>query len=484
MKFKKLKLKKNLLRGISKAGFSETMPVQEETFAYTLKGKDVFVQSQTGTGKTAAFLITIFQLLLEKYPKKTGKALIIVPTRELATQIETETKLIGKYLDFVIGSFYGGVGYTQQESLIKKGVNIIIGTPGRLIDFNQSGKLDFSDIDFLVIDEADRLLDMGFLPDIKKMLKKMTPCSKRHTMLFSATLNYRVRNLAWEFMNEPVEIKITPDQLTVDKISQDLYHVGKDEKMNLLLGILKKEITKNALIFTNTKHAAFEVAKRLECNGHMCDFIIGDLPQKKRHRKIEDLKSGKIQFLVATDVAARGLHIDSLKLVINYDLPEDCENYVHRIGRTARAGKSGQAISFACEKYVYNLEAIESFINMKINVEWADDVLFEKDKSYGRYFSFDERDFRKNHERSSIDKSSTMVGKKKYLKTGEKSKIVKRQKENTDSVKFNNNSDRKSRSTSKSLSNKKKNGSLEDRLEYYKIKYGDNYKSGSDSISK
>ena len=237
-----------------------------------------------------------------------------------------------------------------------------------------------------MIDEADRLLDMGFLPDLRKILRRMPRYSQRLTMLFSATLSYRARELAWEYMNGPVEIEIAAEQVTVENVSQALYHVGLDEKMNLLLGILNKEQPRNALIFTNTKQAAFEVAHRLKTNGYDADYIIGDLPQKRRLKVIDDIKSVKVRFLVATNVAARGLHVDDLELVINYDVPEDCEDYVHRIGRTARAGKTGKAITLACEKFALGLEAIEKFTQQKIPVQWADDDLFAEDKSAGMRF--------------------------------------------------------------------------------------------------
>jgi ATP-dependent RNA helicase RhlB len=386
MDFTELNLNKNLLKGIKAAGFIECTLVQEATFAQTLKKKDVCVQSQTGTGKTGAFLISIFQLLLEDESFKNKKTLIVAPTRELAVQIEKEAKLIGKYLNFSIGCFYGGVGYTEQETMLADGIDIIIGTPGRLIDFSEQEKINFREIGILIIDEADRLFDMGFLPDLQRIIVNMPSGAERITMLFSATLNARVRDLAWKYMNDPEEIAITPDTLVVDKITQELYHVGKEDKVKLLLGIFNKEQPKNALIFTNMKRTAHELCKRLEHNGIKCQYIMGDLPQSKRLRIIENVKSGKIKFLIATEVAARGLHIDDLDLVINYDLPEDCENYVHRIGRTARAGKSGKAISLACEKYVYGLEAIEAFTKFKIPVVKATEDMFIKDKSAGMHF--------------------------------------------------------------------------------------------------
>jgi len=386
MEFRELGLNQDILKGIQETGFTICTKVQEATFTHTLKGKDVCVQSQTGTGKTAAFLISLFDLLSREPAGKRGKALIVSPTRELASQIEAEAKQLGRFANLRIGTFYGGVGYKNQEQLLKQGVDIMIGTPGRLLDLSASGKLDLSRATYLVIDEADRLLDMGFLPDLRKLLRRMPSYSKRLTMLFSATLSYRARELAWEYMNNPVEIEIAPEQVTVENVSQVLYHVSLDEKINLLLGILNKEQPRNALIFTNTKQAAFEVAHRLMANGYDANYIIGDLPQKKRLQVIEDIKSENIRFLVATNVAARGLHVDDLELVINYDVPEDCEDYVHRIGRTARAGKSGKAITLACEEFAYGLEAIEKFTQQKIPVQWADDDLFAEDKSAGMRF--------------------------------------------------------------------------------------------------
>ncbi len=392
MKFTELNLNENILKGIEDAGFEDCTRVQELTFQESLKGRDVAVQSQTGTGKTAAFLLTIFQLFCEEWTAARKKALIIVPTRELAVQIEKEAALLGKHLNLTIGSIYGGVGYAEQEELLEKDADIIIGTPGRLLDFSQSGKLKLKDRGFLVIDEADRLFDMGFLPDLRRMFRKMPPPTRRITMLFSATLDSAARELAWEQMNDPVEIVATPDTLLVENVTQELYHVSVHEKMELLLGLLKREDPQNVLIFTNTKHDAYEVSKRLEHNGYRSTYMIGDLPQSKRLKIIGNLKSGKVRYLVATDVAARGLHVDDLELVINYDIPQDFENYVHRIGRTARAGKKGKALSLACEKYVYGLEPIEKYIGMNIPVVWAEENLLVPDASAGKRFRMTDKE--------------------------------------------------------------------------------------------
>lgn len=384
MKFAEFNLHPDVLRGIDDAAFTDCTPVQEMTLDKTLKGIDVYVQSQTGTGKTAAFLITIFHLFLTSDRYKNRKALIIVPTRELAVQVEKEAKLLGKHCRFKVGSFFGGIGYDKQEKLLQDNLNVYVGTPGRLIDFYKSGKLDLKAFDILVIDEADRMFDMGFIPDIRYMAKKMPPPTERLTMLYSATLSQRVKQLAWEYMNDPAEIEIQPENVTVETISQKMYHVSREEKFSLLLGLMRKEEPKSVLIFTNTKKMAEIVSRRLAVNGYPNEYISGDLPQKKRLKIIENIKSGRTTLLVATDVAARGLHIDDLDMVVNYDLPDDCENYVHRIGRTARAGKSGKAVSLACETFVFNLEAIEKFIGMKIPTEWEyEDLLVRNIKEAG-----------------------------------------------------------------------------------------------------
>jgi ATP-dependent RNA helicase RhlB len=379
MYFNELNLPPSLLRGIIERGYTEMTAVQEQTLSQTLLGKDAAVQSQTGTGKTAAFLVTIFARMLRPEAPERKKALIIVPTRELAVQIEGEARLFSRHLDFTVGCFFGGVGYPAQMNLLKNGVDIVIGTPGRLLDLVERDRLHLKDMGWLVIDEADRLFDMGFLPDIKRLLAGLVPRSARQSMLFSATLSRVSRRIATEYLNQPAFIEITPERLTVDTITQKLYHVKSHIKANLLLGILHQKKPRNALIFTNMRHSAARLAKKLELNGFRAGHLSGDLPQNQRLRIINDFTAGKFSFLVATDVAARGLHIDELEMVINYDLPQDIENYVHRIGRTARAGNSGQAISFACEKFGKHLDDIESFIGMKIPTEPAAASLFATD---------------------------------------------------------------------------------------------------------
>ncbi|MCL2026574.1 MAG: DEAD/DEAH box helicase, partial [Leptospirales bacterium] len=475
MEFREWNLHEDLLRGIEDAGYTQCMPVQERTLSQTLKSIDVLVQSQTGSGKTAAFVVSVFQLFLEGKRRKT---LAIAPTRELAVQIEKEASLLGKYLDFKIASFYGGVGYTQQEKDLAEGVDIIVGTPGRLIDLNQSKKLDFGEIDILVIDEADRLFDMGFLPDIRKMIKKMKRKDERHTMLFSATLNEKVRQLALEYMNNPADIIINPETLTVDSITQELYHVGHTEKINLLIGLLRGANPGSTLIFTNTKQAAFEISHRLEMNGFKSKYIIGDLPQSKRLKIIDDMKSGKIPFLVATDVAARGLHINDLELVVNYDLPEDCENYVHRIGRTARAGKTGKAISLACERYVYGLEAIETFIDMKIPAIWADDSLFADDASKGKYFSLErgkQKDPEWQEDRPAKRTKTKEKKSKENVHAQVKEKRVRVDKKIADNKTADNKKHKDGEVKKTAMPRSVRKSSLQKRLKYYSEKYGENF---------
>ncbi len=392
MKFNELPLHQSLLKGIDHASFVECMTVQENVLPVSLTGKDVMVQSKTGSGKTAVFLLTILQNIAQQ--KAEGKepegfALIIAPTRELAVQIEGDAHLLSHGMEGTrIGCFYGGVGYQQQDKMLAGGIDLVIGTPGRILDYQKMGKLDFRKVNAFVIDEADRLFDMGFYPDIQRMFSLMSPKEKRQTMLFSATLSNRVRNLAWKYMNEPQEFEVQMEEVTVKNITQELYHVSSDEKFSVMLRLLNKEKPESCLIFTNTKARAVEVTKRLQLNKYKTQYLMGDLPQNKRLQVLDRMKSGELRFLVATDVAARGLQIDDLQLVVNYDIPEDFENYVHRIGRTARAGKSGKAITLGCEEYVYSLESIEQYIQMKIPVIWVDEetVPEVKDASEGMSF--------------------------------------------------------------------------------------------------
>ena len=389
MDFTEFGLDERLLKGIEAAGYVTCTPVQEQVIkaskaAEGAKGPDLYVQSQTGTGKTCAYLVAVIgEMLKEQNAGK--KCLILAPTRELAVQIEEEAKVLVGASGLKAFSVYGGVGYEKQIAALKKGVDIVIGTPGRVIDLNEGGNLDLSNAHFCVIDEADRMFDMGFYDDLRKILKKLPEAETRQTMLFSATLNTYVKNLAWEYTRDPIEITIEAENITVSEIQQELLHVSSDEKMKLLVGILKHENPESAIIFCNTKRSCEVIAKRLVINEIGAEFMIGDLPQSKRLAILKKFKAGEIKILVATDVAARGIDVDDLAMVINYDLPVEAENYVHRIGRTARAGKSGKAYTFCSEQDVYNLPAIERYIEMQIPATVAYPDQMEEDKSAGMY---------------------------------------------------------------------------------------------------
>ena len=375
----------DLLRGIESAGYVECTPVQEQVLQAALDGADLYVQSQTGTGKSAAFLISIIQQLLARSDVAGKKALVMVPTRELAVQVEEEARTLISGTSLKTGSFYGGVGYNKQTAMLKERVDIIIGTPGRVIDLQESGTMDLSQVAFLVVDEADRMFDMGFYPDLRKLIKVLPKTQDRQTMLFSATLNTYVKNLAWEYTVDPVEITIEAQQITVEEIDQQLLHVSSDAKMRLLLGILQSEKPESVIVFCNTKRSCEVVAKRLQHNGIESEFIIGDLPQSKRLQVLDSFKSGSLKCLVATDVAARGIDVDDLAMVVNYDLPNESENYVHRIGRTARAGKSGKAYTFCSEQDVYNLVPIERYLGYSIPSSVAYEDMMVEDKSASIY---------------------------------------------------------------------------------------------------
>lgn len=389
MKFTEFSLHESLLQGIEGAGYVDCTPVQEQVLKSSLEGRDLYVQSQTGTGKTAAYLTSVIQELLTRGESAGKKALVMVPTRELAVQVQEEAQKLAKFTSLKCASFYGGVGYDKQVASLKKGVDIMIGTPGRVIDLNHGNQMDLSSVAFLVIDEADRMFDMGFYPDLRTLIKVLPSSEQRQTMLFSATLNSYVKNLAWEYTRNPAEITIAAENITVDEIAQELFHVSSDDKMKLLLGIISHEKPESLIVFCNTKKSCEIVAKRLKMNGFESEFIIGDLPQKKRLTIMDKFKAGSIKCLVATDVAARGIDVNDLAMVINYDLPNEAENYVHRIGRTARAGKSGKAFTFCSEQDVYSLPPIERYIEKSIPSCVADESMFAEDKSAGVYIKLD-----------------------------------------------------------------------------------------------
>jgi ATP-dependent RNA helicase RhlB len=348
-----------------------------------LSGSDVAGQAQTGTGKTAAFLVTVITRILmfsERDPLMPA-ALIVAPTRELSHQIYEEALTLCRHVDLKIAEVVGGIDYKRQAEILRRGSDIVICTPGRIIDYLKQGIFKTEGIKILVIDEADRLFDLGFTKDMRYLLRKLPPYDTRQSMLFSATLSYRVMELTYEFMNLPEFISVTPQTITVEGIEQQLFHVGSEKKLELLLGLLKREDWNRVLIFVNTKVGVDWLTKKLKGNSWPAEKITGDLPQRKRFRLMEQFKNGRIKILVATDVASRGIHVEDISHVINYDLPQDSENYIHRIGRTARAGKTGKAFALACEDYVYHLEPLEEMLGYKIPVLWPGSDWFAADKS-------------------------------------------------------------------------------------------------------
>jgi ATP-dependent RNA helicase RhlB len=364
--------------GLRAAGFTHCTPIQEKTLPLSLAGKDVAGQAQTGTGKTAAFLITLFTRLLEKPRTQklaAPRALIIAPTRELVVQIANDAKVLGQATPFTIHAVYGGVDYKKQREDVRAGVDVLIGTPGRLIDYHKQRVYDLRSTEILVIDEADRMFDMGFIKDLRYILRQLPPFERRQSFLFSATLSYDVMELAYVFMNEPTKVSVTPEQVTAERVEHLVYHCGLPEKMHVLVSLLRREPGARVLVFTNMRRSAERIERTLVANGFAAAAITGDVDQRRRLRILQEFKDGTLPTLVATDVASRGLHIDGVTHVVNYDLPLDPEDYVHRVGRTARAGASGKAISLACEDYVQGLEAIEAFIGFKLPHDFPDDTM-------------------------------------------------------------------------------------------------------------
>jgi ATP-dependent RNA helicase RhlB len=382
VRFESLGLHQSLLTGLQEAGFEHCTPIQAGALPIALEGRDVAGQAQTGTGKSAAFLLACMHHLMT-HPvaaDKTGPwAIVLAPTRELALQIHKDAERLGDFTGMDFACIYGGTGYESQRKSLERGTDILIGTPGRIIDFYKQRVFSLENIEVCILDEADRMFDMGFIADIRYLLRRMPSPEKRLNMLFSATLSERVRELAYEHMNEPESVKIESETITADRVNQQLYHVENNQKIGLLLGVLRQQEPTRTLIFVNTKRDADKVTGYLLGNDIKAAVISGDIPQNKREQLLGKFQRGDLPILVATDVAARGLHIPDVSHVINYDLPQDAEDYVHRIGRTARAGATGEAISFACESYVYSLPDIEAYIEQKIPAEMAPPALIAED---------------------------------------------------------------------------------------------------------
>jgi ATP-dependent RNA helicase RhlB len=386
--FDSLDLPAELLRGLEEAGFTHCTPIQELTLPPALRGEDVAGQAQTGTGKSAAFLLATMARLQRSPPAEEHagqpRALILAPTRELAIQIHRDAIQLGSHSGLRMVLAYGGTGYHEQREAITAGCDILIGTPGRVIDYYKQGVFHLNAIEVMVLDEADRMFDLGFIKDIRYVLRRLPAPDKRLSMLFSATMSARVSELAYEHMNSPQPLAVEADKVTADRVRQALYHTAMEEKLPLLLGLLQHQDPTRSIIFVNTKRIADRLQAYLTGNGIDAAVLSGDVPQTKRQKLLLRFQRGELPILVATDVAARGLHIPDVSHVFNYDLPQDAEDYVHRIGRTARLGNEGDAISFACEEYVYSLPDIERFIGHKIPVEPIDSEMLVTPKPPAR----------------------------------------------------------------------------------------------------
>lgn len=362
-----------VFKSIEDAGFEYCTPIQAQSLPHLLAGRDVAGQAQTGTGKTLAFLIGVFhdiqtvEPIEGRYPNE-PRSIILAPTRELAVQIHKEAKLLNKYTKFRLGLVFGGTGYNSQREYLEQGVDILIGTTGRMIDYYKQHAFGLDAVDSCVLDEADRMFDLGFIKDIRYLFRRMPNGDDRLNMLFSATLSHRVMELAYEHMNNPKQVKIEPEQISAKRIKEQLYYPSNSEKIPLLVGLMDKIAPDRTIIFANTKRDAEKVWGYLSTNGYKAGLLTGDIAQNKRLRLLDELTDQSIEVLIATDVAARGLHIPEVSHVFNYDLPDDKEDYVHRIGRTARAGAEGVAISFACEDKAFNLPAIEDYIGHQLPV--------------------------------------------------------------------------------------------------------------------
>lgn len=370
--FSTFDLHPSLLDGLEAAGFNRCTPIQALTLPIALAGRDVAGQAQTGTGKTLAFLITVINRLLtkpalaERKPED-PRALILAPTRELAIQIHKDAVKFASDLGLKFALVYGGVDYDKQRAQLQAGADVIIATPGRLIDYVKQHKVvSLHACEVCVLDEADRMFDLGFIKDIRFLLRRMPIRTERQTLLFSATLSHRVLELAYEHMNEPEKLVVETESVTAARVRQRLYFPADEEKLPLLIGLLSRSEGARTMVFVNTKVFVERVARALEKAGYRVGVLSGDVPQKKRESLLKKFQAGQLELLVATDVAARGLHIDGVSHVYNYDLPFDAEDYVHRIGRTARLGAEGDAISFACERYAMGLPDIEAYIGQEI----------------------------------------------------------------------------------------------------------------------
>ena len=386
-RFINMELSGSILRGLKEAGFDYCTPIQDRSLPIALRDRDVAGQAQTGTGKTASFLLATFQRLMNDVSekKKYPRAIILAPTRELAIQIHKDAQLLGKYLGFNLALIYGGTDYQKQLKTVQSNIDIIIATPGRIIDFYKQKAFSLDNIQVMVLDEADRMFDLGFIKDIRYLLNRMPSAEKRLNLLFSATLSFKVSELAYEHMYQPVMVKIEREEMTSESINQFAFCPSNEQKIPLLIGLLNTHKPERSIVFVNTKRSAEKLADYLAANHYKSALLSGDVPQEKRQRLLADFQESKVTIMIATDVAARGLHIPDVSHVFNFDLPQDAEDYVHRIGRTARFGAKGEAISFICEEYAYSMPDIEDYIGQKVPVQRVtEDLLPEVQKPAAR----------------------------------------------------------------------------------------------------
>jgi ATP-dependent RNA helicase RhlB len=374
--FSEYDLPESVSKGLEDAKFDRCTLVQAAVLPLALAGRDIAAQAQTGTGKTAAYLITIFTRLLNHPAEARPRALIVAPTRELVVQIASDATKLGAHTGLKVEAVFGGMDYRGQRDELRRGVDLVVGTPGRLLDYAGQGVVSLRDVEVFVVDEADRMFDMGFVDDIRDISRRLPRPGKRQTLFFTATMSSRVLHLGWNEMRDPAEVVVNPEELTPDRLDQWLYHVGSHQKLALLLGLLGREGTDRTMIFVNTRHEARRLTERLQQHGYQARALTGSVIQQRRLKVLEDFKEGRLPILVATDVASRGLHIEGVSHVVNYDLPADPEDYVHRVGRTARVGQKGTAISLVCEDYVYSLPAVERLLGITIPTRWAEDSLF------------------------------------------------------------------------------------------------------------
>ena len=400
--------------GIQNMNFEYCTPIQEQALPELLSGRDLGGKAQTGTGKTAAFLLAAFTRIANKplpdQKEATPRVLVLAPTRELAIQIHKDAEAINVFADYTNVVVFGGMDHDKQRKSLQQKIDILAGTPGRIIDYVRSGALDLSRVEVLVIDEADRMLDMGFIPDVRRIVAQLPEKGIRQTMLFSATLEPEIMRLAQSFLHDPVMVETEPEQVVGATIEQIFYSVAGSEKLAMLLYLIKNEPFERMIIFGNRKDKNLDVFEALQKCNIAVELMSGDIAQQKRMRILEDFRSGKVKIIIATDVAARGIHVDNVSLVVNYDLPERSEDYVHRIGRTGRAGQQGKAVSFICEYGAYYMPDIEKYVGetfkstlpaedmVKIPEEYAEALKSRRSKSGSSHHN-NHRGGSRNHHR-------------------------------------------------------------------------------------